>query len=194
MSREASSDQSCICDEEGYDEVYPSSQDDPDTSYDERVLPFNSPSVEGDEDVDTDGSEGDSNDEDIVSAEPPSQSIIGPNGFRQFILLPLWTVNDFRSTIKKKHFDTLRGKYQIPVSVPIRLPFKFEKCYYQGAEEVGVYEQMFKVGLRFPNNPYLHFAPKTFRMHNTTLNYNPCYTLHPPSILQLNWMASHKKS
>ena len=33
-------------------------------------------------DVDVDGSKGDSNDEDIVSVKPPSQSIIGLDGFR----------------------------------------------------------------------------------------------------------------
>ena len=69
-------------------------------------------------------------DEDIGSVEPPIQSVIGPDGLRQFILFLLWMVNDFYSTIKKKHFDTLREKYQILVSIPIRLPFKYEKCYY----------------------------------------------------------------
>ena len=59
-------------------------------------------------------------------------------------------VNDFKSTIKKKHFDTLKEKYQIQVSIRIHLPFKFENCYYQGAEDVEVYEQMFKAGFRFP--------------------------------------------
>ena len=68
-----------------------------------------------------DGSKGDSNNKDIVSAEPPSQFIIGPDGFRQFILLPLWTVNDIKSTIKKKHFNTLREKYQIPIGILIHL-------------------------------------------------------------------------
>ena len=65
-------------------------------------------------------------------------------------------VNDYNSTIKKKHFDTLREKYQIPIGIPIRLLFKFEKCYYQGAEDVGVYEQKFKVGLRFPLSALPH--------------------------------------
>ena len=69
-------------------------------------------------------------DEDIGSVEPPIQSVIGLDGLRQFLLFLLWMVNDFYSTIKKKHFDTLREKYQIPVSIPIRLPFKYEKCYY----------------------------------------------------------------
>ena len=125
MSSEASSEQSCVHEGASYDEVYSSSQDDPNTSYDGRVPSANSPSMEEDGDLVVDGSEGDSN-----GAEPPIQSVIGPDGFRQFILLPLWAVNDFNSSIKKKHFDTLREKYQIPVGIPIRLPFKFEKCYY----------------------------------------------------------------
>ena len=118
-----SSNQSCVHDGAGYDEVYLSGQDDPSTSYDEQVPSSNSSSVEKDEDVDVDGLEGDSN-KDLVSAEPPSQSIIGPDGLRQFILLPLWPVKDFKSSIKQKHFDTLREKYQIPVNIPICLPYK----------------------------------------------------------------------
>ena len=42
-------------------------------------------------------------------------------------MLPLWTVNDFISSIKQTHFDTLRDKYQIPVHIPICLPYKSEK-------------------------------------------------------------------
>ena len=48
-------------------------------------------------------------------------------------------VNDFGSTIKQKHFDTLREKYQIPVNIPICLPYKFEKRYYQSVNDVKVY-------------------------------------------------------
>ena len=47
-----SSDQSCVHDGAGYDEVYLSGQDDPGTSYDEQVPSSNSSSVEKDEDVD----------------------------------------------------------------------------------------------------------------------------------------------
>ena len=82
MSSEVSSDQSCVRDGAGYDELYSSGQDDLGTSYDEQVPSSNSSSAEGDEDVDVDGSKGNSNDEDIVSVEPSSQSIIGPDGFR----------------------------------------------------------------------------------------------------------------
>ena len=61
-----------------------------------------------------------------------------------------WTVNDFNSTIKKKHFSTFRANYQIPDNIPTRLPYKSEKCYYEEVEGVGLYEQMLKAGLRFP--------------------------------------------
>ena len=32
----------------------------------------------------------------------------------------------------------------------MRLPYKTEKCYYEGLEDLGVYEQILKAGLRFP--------------------------------------------
>ena len=59
-------------------------------------------------------------------------------------------MNNFRSTIKEKHFNTLRANFQILDNIPIRLPYKSEKCYYEGVEGVGVYEQMLKARLRFP--------------------------------------------
>ena len=115
----ASSEQLCVRKGMGYDEVYFLGQDDPDTySSDERIPSANSPSMEEDDDLDVDGLEIDSNeDEGIGSDEPPIQSVISPDGLRQFILLSLWTVNDFNSTIQRKHFKTLREKYQIPLFV-----------------------------------------------------------------------------
>ena len=82
--------------------------------------------------------------------EQPIKSVVGADGLWEFIMLLEWTVNDFRSTIKEKHFKTLRANYQIPDNIPILLPYKSEKCYYEGVEGVGVYEQMLKAGLRFP--------------------------------------------
>ena len=32
----------------------------------------------------------------------------------------------------------------------MRLPYKSKKCYYEGLEDIGIYEQMLKAGLRFP--------------------------------------------
>ena len=127
--------------------MYPLGQDDTSTSSEERVPSANSPSME-DDDLDGDGLESDSNEE-IGNDEPPVQSIIGPNGLKEFIMLPLWTINDFYSSIKERHFNTLREKYQIPVNIPMRLLSKWEKYYYKGVEDVDVYEQMLKAGLRF---------------------------------------------
>nr|POF24481.1 hypothetical protein CFP56_29505 [Quercus suber] len=86
MSSEALSEQLCICKGVGYDEVYSSGQDDPDTSYDEKVSSANSPSAEEDEDLDMDGLEGgsggDSNEEDVDNVEPPIQSVIGSDALK----------------------------------------------------------------------------------------------------------------
>ena len=82
--------------------------------------------------------------------EQTLKSVVGADGLREFIMLSEWTVNNFVSTIKEKHFKTLRDNFQIPDNIPIHLPYKSEKCYYDGVEGVGVYEQMLKVGLRFP--------------------------------------------
>ena len=70
---------------------------------------------------------------DEESDESPLRIVVGPNGLRNFVLSLIWTVNDFRSTIQRKHFNTLQNRYQIPIDVPIRLPHKFEKCYYRVA-------------------------------------------------------------
>ena len=55
-------------------------------------------------------------------------------------MLPSWTINDFNSSIKQQYFNTPREKNQIPISIPMHLPLKHEKCYYKGTEDVGVYE------------------------------------------------------
>ena len=82
--------------------------------------------------------------------EQTLRSVIGANRLREFIMLPEWTVNNFVSTIKENHFKTLRENYQISENIPIRLPYKSKKCYYDGVEGVGIYEQILKAGLRFP--------------------------------------------
>ena len=43
------------------------------------------------------------------------KSVVGANGLREFIMLPEWTVNNFKSTIKEVHFKTLRTIYQIQI-------------------------------------------------------------------------------
>ena len=86
--------------------MFSSSQKDPDTSSEERNPSATSPSSR-DEGLEMDRPEGDSSDG-FDSAEPPIQFVIGPDGLREFIMLPLWMVNDFTSSIKESHFKTLR--------------------------------------------------------------------------------------
>ena len=82
------------------------------------------------------------------SNESPLRTVVGPDDLKNFVLPLIWMVNDFSSTIQRKHFNTLWDRYQIPVDVPIRLPHKFEKCYYLDAPNVGMYKQIFKAGFR----------------------------------------------
>ena len=131
----ASSNQSFVRDGAGYEELYPSGYRDPD-KLSERSPFAASPS---------------SKNEDMELAKPEEGSddgeqqriklVVGTNGLREFVMLPEWTVNNFTSTIKEAHFKTLRAIYQIPDCIPIRLSYKSEKCYYDGVDDVGVYEQ-----------------------------------------------------
>ena len=141
----ASSNQSFVRDRAGYEELYPSCYRDPD-ELSERSPSATSPSSKN-EDMELVEPEEGSDD-----GEQRIKSIVGTDGLREFIMLPEWTVNNFTSMIKEAHFKTLRAIYQIPNYIPIRLPYKSEKCYYDGVNDVGVYEQMLKAGLRFPLN------------------------------------------
>ena len=142
----ASSNQSFVRDGAGYEEVYSSGYKYPDD------LSKRSPSA----------SSPSSKNEDMEVAEPEEgfddgedqriKSVIDTDGLREFVILPEWTVNAFTSTIKEAHIKTLRANYQIPDHIPIHLPYKSEKCYYERIDGVGVYEQMLKAGLRFPLN------------------------------------------
>ena len=117
----ASSNQSFVCDGAGYDEVYPLSHKDLDSPSDERSPSASSPSSR-DEDLETERPKDESS-EGLDDAKPPIQSVVGLDGFREFIMLPIWTVNDFTSTIKEYHFKTLREKYQMSINIPLRLPY-----------------------------------------------------------------------
>ena len=80
------------------------------------------------------------------------KSVVGTDGLREFIMLPKWMVNNFMSTINEAHFKTLRAIYQILDYIPIHLPYKSEKCYYDRVDDVEVHEQVLKASLRFPLN------------------------------------------
>ena len=140
-----SSNQSVFRDGVDYQEVYPLGHKDQESPSEERSPSASSPSSTK-EDMEMADLKEDSDD----GEEQPIKSVVGADGLREFIMLPEWTVNDFNSTIKEKHFSTLRANYQILDNIPIRLPYKLEKCYYEGVEGADVYKQMLKAGLRFP--------------------------------------------
>ena len=141
----ALSNQSVVRDGVDYEKVYPSGHVDQESPGEERSLSVSSSS---------------STNENMEMAEPEEvsddgeeqtlRSVVGANGLKEFIMLPEWTVNNFVSTIKENHFKIFRENFQIPDNIPVRLPYKSEKCYYDEVEDVGVYEQMLKAGLRFP--------------------------------------------
>ena len=141
----ASSNQSVVHDGVDYEEVYQSNHVDQESPGEDRS-PFTSSSSSTNEDMEMTELVEISDD----GEEQTLRSVIGANGLREFIMLPKWMVNNFVFTIKENHFKTLRENYQILENIPIRLPYKLEKCYYDGVEGVGVYEQMLKAGLRFP--------------------------------------------
>ena len=138
-----------------YEEVYPSGHKDQESPGEDRSPSASSSSIN--EDMETVEVEEYSDDgEDL-----PSEPVVCADGLREFIMLPEWTVHKFTSVIKEKHFNTFRVNFQIPDYIPIRLPYVSEKCYYDGVEGVGVYEQMLKAGLRFPLS----------RLHRELLKY-----------------------
>ena len=108
-----------VCDGVDYEEVYSSGHKDQESPSEERRSSASSPS---------------STNEDMEMAEPeegfddreeqPIKFVVGTDGLREFVMLLEWTVNDFNSTIKEKHFSTFRANYQIPDNIPIRLPYK----------------------------------------------------------------------
>ena len=140
-----SSNQSVVRDGTEYEEVYPSGHKDPESPGEERSLPASSSSSTNEDMEMVEVEETSDDGEDL-----PLGPIICADGLREFIMLPEWTVHKFNSVIKEKHFSTFRANFQIPDYIPIRLPYVSEKCYYNGVEGVGVYEQMLKVRIRFP--------------------------------------------
>ena len=142
----ALSNQSFVRDGAGYEEVYPSGYKDPD-DLSKRSLSASSTSSKN-EDMEVAKPEEGS----IDGEDQRIKSVVGTDKLREFVMLPKWTVNAFTSTIKEAHFKTLRANYQIPNYIPIRLPYKSKKCYYEGIDSVGVYEQVLKASLRFPLN------------------------------------------
>ena len=128
--------------------MYPSGYREPDNLSEERSPTASSPSSKNEDMEVVEPKEGSDDREDQII-----KSVVGAYGLREFVMLPEWTVNAFTSTIKEAHFKTLRANYQIPDYIPIHLPYKSEKCYYKGVDDVGVYEQVLKVAIGFLRAP-----------------------------------------
>ncbi|XP_065627889.1 beta-glucuronosyltransferase GlcAT14A-like [Quercus suber] len=124
----ASSNQSVVRDGADYEGVYPSGPKDHDVP--SKSSPSSSSSSSTHEGLEMIEVQEVSDDE-----EQLVRSVVGVDGLREFILPPEWTVHAFTSTIKEGHFNTLRDRYQIPDHIPLRLPYKSEKCYYEGVDD-----------------------------------------------------------
>ena len=112
--------------------MYSSGYRDPD-DLSERSPSASSPSSKN-EDMEVAEPEEGSNDDE----EQRIKSVVGTDGLREFVMLPEWMDNSFISTIKEAHFKTLRANYQIPDYIPICLPYKSKKCYYERVDCKGV--------------------------------------------------------
>ena len=107
----ASSNQSVVHDGVDYEEVFPSDHKEQESTSEDRSLSTSSSSLTN---------------EDREMAVPQEVSddgegqqvrfVVGVDGLREFIMLPEWTVHNFRSTIKENHFNTRRDNFQIPNS------------------------------------------------------------------------------
>ena len=98
------------------------------------------------------GEEGEGDDE--GDGEKVSQA--NSDGPRPFILTLIWMVNNFYPTMSPNVSKKLRDCFQNLENIPIRLPRKFEMCYSGKTTNVGMYDAMFAVGLRFPLTELRH--------------------------------------
>ena len=155
--REAMSEQlSLVHESTSYDEVYlPSHEPMEDLTWPPEKEPFAHSLTEEEEEKDEeyedeydqedDGEEG----KDHGEGDGGVGEVEG-EGQRPFILPLIWTVNDFYLTMSLKVFNTLHARYQIPNHIPMRLPWKFEKCYSGKTANVDMYDAMFTTRLRLP--------------------------------------------
>ena len=142
LDKEATSElSSSIREGAGYDEIYPSGRKpEEDFPWSAKREPSahslyddeenNEKEDEGDIEGDEydEGDEGEENKEDEEDEGNQSEGIesVGQEdgGAHPFILLLIWTVNDFYPKITDKVFNTLQDRYQILENIPFHLPKK----------------------------------------------------------------------
>ena len=163
MSRGAISEQSSVREGASYDEVYQTGHE-PEEGHSrssKRETSTRSPDEDwenyiGEEERDEGEVEGDrvtkgdEDDTDDRALEIGSLGNLESGHTRPFILSKIWTINDFLPTMKTKIFKDLRDRYQILNHILIRLPGKFEKCYWGKTADFGMYNAMLAAGLRLP--------------------------------------------
>ena len=70
---------------------------------------------------------------------------------RPFILLKMWTFNDFKPTMMANVIKNLQDRYHIPNHIPIHLPGKFEKCYSGKIMDIGMFAKGLRLSLTTPS-------------------------------------------
>ena len=108
--------------------------------------------IEGDDydEGEVDEEDGEGEDDEGTNSEGREPEGQADGGARPFIIPVIWTVNVVFPMMTNNIFKNLRDHYQIPENVPVRLPRKFERCYFGKTADVGTYDAMFAVGLRLP--------------------------------------------
>lgn len=134
MPKEELSEQLSVHEGAGYNEVFGSVHEPEGSSWsseretstqppDEEVESYGEEDeMEGEKERGSDRDEGDGDEETFEETSGSS----GDN--HPFILLSIWTVNDFLPKMSDKVFNHLRDCYQIPNNIPIHLPGKSKKC------------------------------------------------------------------
>ena len=174
MSRGVISEQSSVREGAGYDEVYQTRQEpkeghswspERETSArstnkdgenyigEEDEEEIDEGEVDGEGEIEDDGvmkGDKDENDADNKTPEVGSSGNPGSGHTHPFIFPQMWTVNDFLPKMMTNIFKNLRNRFQIPDHIPIRLPGKFEKCYFGKMADTGMYNATLVMGLKLP--------------------------------------------
>ena len=154
--REAMSEQSSLVHEgASYDEVYPLGHEPmaEDLTWSPKREPFThflAEEEKEEEEKDEDECEQEDDDEEGKDHGEGDKAVGEEEDdvHRPFILLLIWTINDFYPTMSLKVFNNLLTRFQIPDHILVWLLRKFEKCYSGKIVDVSLYDAVFTAGLR----------------------------------------------
>ena len=123
----ASSNQSVVHDGADNEEVFPSSNKEQESTSEDKS-PSTSSSSSTNEDREMAVLEEDSDD----GEDQQVGSVVGADGLKEFIILPEWTMHNFRSTIKENHFNTLRDNSKFQITFPSVYPMRQRSAIMKG--------------------------------------------------------------